>query len=209
MMMLKILRCFPLIGMLVLTASVHARSQADQLVHLCGQPGLTIKESVDVGPATRVHLRKGTLLAVSPQKVAPTRYLLATEMKRMGVPEKCAEYFVDQGQAGLQQGRVYFHFDSDKLTPASIAVLDSLLAKITGQGTRIRLTGNTDSVGSEAYNFSLGLQRAKSVQKYLERHRIQAASTQVLSQGEKQPIASNASPHGRRQNRRVDISWSD
>ena len=51
----------------------------------------------------------------------------------------------------------------------------------------IALTGHTDRLGSEQYNYNLGLQRAQTVKNYLQGKGVQAPIS-VASAGESQPV---------------------
>ncbi|MEM8825907.1 MAG: OmpA family protein [Pseudomonadota bacterium] len=65
--------------------------------------------------------------------------------------------------------------------------------------------GHTDSDGSEAYNLTLSQRRAESVATYLAANGVQRARIATQGYGETQPVASNATPEGKAQNRRVEI----
>lgn len=100
----------------------------------------------------------------------------------------------------------HFAFDSAKLTPAGEAILDEAVAAMDKHATiRVRIEGNTDSVGSDAYNMKLGQRRADTVQRYLVGKGIAADRLTAVSYGETKPIASNDTAEGRAQNRRVDL----
>jgi OOP family OmpA-OmpF porin len=68
----------------------------------------------------------------------------------------------------------------------------------------IELEGHTDSVGTDAYNQGLSQRRADAVRDVLV-GRFDVAGSRITARGfgESQPIASNATPAGREQNRRV------
>ncbi|MBU3994112.1 MAG: OmpA family protein [Alphaproteobacteria bacterium] len=72
--------------------------------------------------------------------------------------------------------------------------------------TTITITGHTDSTGSPQVNQRLSESRARAVADFLQRQAVTpdrfAAVTGV---GESQPVASNESPLGRQQNRRVEV----
>lgn len=71
---------------------------------------------------------------------------------------------------------------------------------------RARVTGYTDSRGSERANQTAGQRRADSVKDYLvKQHKIDAGRIETKSGGSSNPIADNATEEGRRQNRRVEI----
>lgn len=71
--------------------------------------------------------------------------------------------------------------------------------------TMIDVLGHTDSDGTEAYNQALSERRAKSVADYLQAQGVQPARLATRGYGEMQPIASNETPDGKAQNRRVEI----
>jgi outer membrane protein OmpA-like peptidoglycan-associated protein len=84
------------------------------------------------------------------------------------------------------------------------------LAKIAGillayPDLRLEVEGHTDSIGSDAYNQNLSEKRAASVQEYLVQQGIPASSIAARGLGKLQPVADNASPAGRQQNRRVEL----
>ncbi len=73
------------------------------------------------------------------------------------------------------------------------------------KNSNIKVSGHTDSQGSDGYNQTLSEQRASSVADYLMAQSIAPARFYVVGYGESRPIASNASEQGRAQNRRVEI----
>lgn len=87
------------------------------------------------------------------------------------------------------------------------AQLDEIALKLQqNPQLRVRLTGHTDSTGSEQANLRAGQRRADAVKDYLVRqHKIDAQRIEATSAGESQPIADNGTAEGRRQNRRVEV----
>jgi outer membrane protein OmpA-like peptidoglycan-associated protein len=70
----------------------------------------------------------------------------------------------------------------------------------------LALEGHADYVGSERYNEKLGMDRAEAVRRYLaDQFRIPASQISVVSFGEGDPAATNATAEGRARNRRVVI----
>jgi outer membrane protein OmpA-like peptidoglycan-associated protein len=69
----------------------------------------------------------------------------------------------------------------------------------------IAIEGHTDSVGSEASNFSLSQRRAATVQAYLANQGVASNRMRTSGMGEGSPVASNDSATGRQQNRRVEV----
>ena len=102
------------------------------------------------------------------------------------------------------------NFDVGKsvLRTAARATLDSLARELNQGAARsiaLTITGYTDSVGSEAYNLTLGMARAESVRRYLAAHGVDASRMTALSKGEADPVATNSTAAGRQLNRRVVI----
>jgi len=84
------------------------------------------------------------------------------------------------------------------------------LAKISGillahPGLTLEIDGYTDSVGSDEFNQTLSEQRAGSVRDFLAEQGVPATSITAEGLGKAQPVASNNTPEGRQQNRRVEI----
>jgi outer membrane protein OmpA-like peptidoglycan-associated protein len=68
------------------------------------------------------------------------------------------------------------------------------------------VTGYTDSVGHEDYNYELGQRRATSVAGYLVGNKgLDPTQVRVVSYGASKPVADNRTPSGRSRNRRVEI----
>ena len=68
------------------------------------------------------------------------------------------------------------------------------------------MAGHTDSIGSEAYNLALSERRAQTVVNYLEQRGVSPSIIRAQGLGKSSPVASNATPAGRAQNRRVEIT---
>lgn len=71
--------------------------------------------------------------------------------------------------------------------------------------TTTQIIGHTDSDGDAAYNLSLSQRRAQAVANVFLAQNVPASRIQVIGRGEDQPIASNLTPQGKQQNRRVEI----
>jgi len=70
----------------------------------------------------------------------------------------------------------------------------------------VKLEGHADSIGSPTKNLELSQRRADEVRRFLLEHGIKRGRIEALAIGEARPIASNRSPAGRDQNRRVAIT---
>ena len=112
---------------------------------------------------------------------------------------------VSQSKITLQADTLY-DFNKSDLKPEGKATLD----KIARDLSKIKLeviiaVGNTDSVGTDAYNMALGQRRAQSVKAYLTSKGVDGSRIYTESKGKSNPVASNATEEGRAKNRRTDI----
>ncbi len=101
---------------------------------------------------------------------------------------------------------IFFETASAKLLNASIAELERLKTMLDENLTlRIQLNGHTDSEGADDYNVTLSSNRAKAVYDYLIQKGIPAARLQYKGFGESQPIVSNETTEGKKENRRTEF----
>ncbi|MBN8528694.1 MAG: OmpA family protein [Caulobacterales bacterium] len=101
---------------------------------------------------------------------------------------------------------VTFATNQSSIDPRFNAVLDDV-AGVLNEYDRsvIDVIGHADSAGSDEYNLDLSRRRASSVAGYLVSRGVMADRLFVDGRGESQPIASNDTPAGKAQNRRVEI----
>lgn len=71
--------------------------------------------------------------------------------------------------------------------------------------TRVEVIGHTDDTGSGAYNQDLSERRAGAVSAILRGAGVSGGRIVSYGRGETMPVASNATPDGKAQNRRVEI----
>ncbi|WP_315821649.1 OmpA family protein [Paraflavitalea speifideaquila] len=86
-------------------------------------------------------------------------------------------------------------------------MLDSFSNKLaTYNIDSVVIEGHTDSVGKLTYNETLSANRAAAVKQYILA-KLPSAKTNFITRGFAflKPIASNKTPTGRQQNRRVEI----
>jgi len=106
----------------------------------------------------------------------------------------------------IMPSNITFETDQYRLKSSFYSALNSVgnvLAKY--YDTTLRVTGHTDDTGSDQYNQELSERRARSVADYLVTQGVEQQRLFVEGAGESQPIADNASPNGRAQNRRVEL----
>jgi len=101
---------------------------------------------------------------------------------------------------------VTFPVDGDQVHPQfyeTLAAVGEVLAEYNR--TTIEVAGHTDSSGSKEYNEDLSQRRAQSVAYILAQNGVMPQRMYVIGFGETRPKASNATPRGRADNRRVEI----
>jgi len=107
----------------------------------------------------------------------------------------------------LGENAVRFDTNKSTLTPAAKANLDKLVPVFNQYpDTNIQIYGYTDSTGSAEYNLNLSNQRAASVKAYLSGKGLAASRFVTTGLGIADPIATNDTPEGRSQNRRVEFA---
>lgn len=101
---------------------------------------------------------------------------------------------------------VKFATNQSALNASSQSTLDQLIQVMNEYpGTEVLVAGHTDDQGAADYNLELSRKRAASVRDYLSTHGIAGNRIAMTYSGETAPKASNATPEGRAQNRRVEI----
>ncbi|KWW30177.1 MAG: OmpA/MotB domain-containing protein [bacterium P3] len=99
---------------------------------------------------------------------------------------------------------IFFKSGSAKLYEESFVELDKVAELLQlHPALRIELEGHTDNVGDEQANQLLSEQRAKAAYDYLRKRGIDPARISYRGYGESQPVSSNDTEEGRRQNRRT------
>ncbi len=102
---------------------------------------------------------------------------------------------------------VFFAYNSATLTAEARRALGPVVERLrSATVTGLRVTGHTDSRGSDRYNKELSLRRARAVRAALRAALGNTLAMTVGGRGETQPRADNGSARGRALNRRVTIT---
>ncbi|MCL4720426.1 MAG: OmpA family protein [Gammaproteobacteria bacterium] len=104
-------------------------------------------------------------------------------------------------------GNVTFATNSSDINASFYSVLNgvSMVLKEYDK-TVVDVAGHADSTGNADSNMALSQRRASSVSNYLAAQGINTQRLITVGYGQDRPIASNATPEGRAQNRRVEIT---
>jgi len=129
-----------------------------------------------------------------------TRYLAT--LAKVG-----AKLFVEQESlTATMASDVLFSSGSAQLYPGGREKLRNFAGVLTRYPrTTIQVVGNTDSRGSEDSNMELSRKRAQAVADELVAAGVSTGRISTRAVGESMPIATNDTPEGRAQNRRVEI----
>jgi outer membrane protein OmpA-like peptidoglycan-associated protein len=125
---------------------------------------------------------------------------------------KVAEGGVDLRRQLLAQGKVSTNgilFDSGSaiIQPQSMGVIRQISQVLQQEGSMaLNIVGHTDADGSDVANMKLSADRAAAVKDALVNvYGIDASRLSTEGKGESEPVADNASPEGKAQNRRVEF----
>ncbi|WP_248745547.1 OmpA family protein [Pseudomonas sp. MWU12-2037] len=149
---------------------------------------------------------------VPPAPVAPTPPVVdesqANPPSSVGIID--AKACEQQFDAALNQYKVLFDTAQDILSPASQTALDALVATAKQcPDEQFEVDGYTDNTGNAAFNLGLSKRRADAVVSYLAKHGVTREHLKAAGFGEADPVASNDTPEGQAQNRRIEIKVTD
>jgi outer membrane protein OmpA-like peptidoglycan-associated protein len=106
------------------------------------------------------------------------------------------------------QQAALFDFDKAVLKPEGKEQLKKYREEVREAMSRadsVKITGYTDSIGTDAYNKKLSLRRAEAVRDYLVSLGVDRSKLQVYGEGKANPVADNKTAAGRAKNRRVEV----
>ena len=100
---------------------------------------------------------------------------------------------------------VLFDFDSADLRAEDLAIITQTGEFLQRNSTlNIKITGYTDSTGTDEYNQELSMERAEAVRQALnEQFGIDASRMELTGMGKADPVATNQTLEGREDNRRA------
>ncbi|MDG4649979.1 OmpA family protein [Roseibacterium sp. SDUM158017] len=101
---------------------------------------------------------------------------------------------------------ILFDFDSAAIRASLQSDLRALARNLRQYPeTTVDVIGHTDSEGSAEYNMDLSARRASAVAGVLLEEGVAPFRVRSFGRGESQPVATNLTPEGRAQNRRVEV----
>lgn len=103
-------------------------------------------------------------------------------------------------------GNVLFATGRSELLAGAMQTVDRLADYLKDNAVKtVLIEGHTDSTGSDATNLRLSQERADAVRMALLSRGIEPGRIVATGLGSSQPVATNDTPEGRQQNRRVEI----
>lgn len=139
---------------------------------------------------------------------ARTREARQAEARAQRLEQELADVKQQQTERGTiyTLGDTLFATNKADLKPGSQSSFDRLARVLNETPNRkIIVEGHTDSTGAEDYNLTLSQRRADAVKNYLVSQGVDAGRITAVGKGEGFPVASNDTPSGRQQNRRVEV----
>ncbi|MBN2892098.1 MAG: OmpA family protein [Bacteroidales bacterium] len=101
---------------------------------------------------------------------------------------------------------IFFDFASSNLKDASVPELDRVVQFMKDNpNMKIEISGHTDNIGNYDDNMRLSQQRAEAVAQYISNKGIPKERIIAKGYGFEKPVATNNTPEGRQQNRRVEF----
>lgn len=105
---------------------------------------------------------------------------------------------------------IHYEFDKSMINEDNIKILNEFAGCLKKEPSKkIRISGHTDSRGTEEYNMNLSKLRAEAAASYLISQGISPEQIELHWYGESMPVADNATDEGRAKNRRVEIEMID
>jgi outer membrane protein OmpA-like peptidoglycan-associated protein len=100
-----------------------------------------------------------------------------------------------------------FRFESDELTDESRALVPEILEAVKSVPVpEVAVVGHTDTMGTRATNYDLGMKRASSVRDLLVKAGLNPSTIDVTSHGEGDPLVRTPDNRAEPRNRRVEIT---
>lgn len=101
---------------------------------------------------------------------------------------------------------LYFRFDSEELTDESRKVVQDVLRSVKRRPfPDVVVLGHTDTTGTKAKNWELGLKRANTIRALLVKTGLDRSTIDVVSHGERELLVQTADEVFEPRNRRVEI----
>ncbi|MFZ5863313.1 MAG: OmpA family protein [Nitrospirota bacterium] len=209
MRVLRPLRSAGLVGVIVALFGAAAltgcegmsRTQKGAVAGTAVGAGLGALIGKQSGHAGRGALIGGAVGALSGGLVGNYMDRQAEELERVADTTRTGD-----GIIVTMRDKILFDVDSSTIKPAAATSVDKLATVLTKYPkTTITIAGYTDNTGRPDYNVKLSERRANAVKFALTDRGVAGDRISTMGFGAENPVASNTSPDGRAQNRRVEL----
>jgi outer membrane protein OmpA-like peptidoglycan-associated protein len=173
---------------------------------------------MNANEASQVQLTSAALGRANQQLATQKQELAANEQRTSDAERQAAQATADlmriasvrrdaRGMVITLSGSVLFASGKADVLPAARTKLQDVANALMKQsaGGKIVVQGYTDSRGSDSLNQALSQRRAETVRASLVSHGVPSDRVSAEGEGAANPVADNASPEGRADNRRVEI----
>lgn len=114
---------------------------------------------------------------------------------------------VGEGIAVTFASGLLYDFDSDQVRSDAGRNLQALATSLKKYpNTELLIVGNTDALGTSAYNQDLSTRRADAASRYLVEQGVPMVRMRTAGRGELEPLQSNDTEGGRQANRRIEVA---
>ncbi len=153
--------------------------------------------NVNIGRGSRIHVNLNGWSDENPRMIANVRIAAGGR--------ELYDALASEGRVATQG--ILFDTGSDRIRPESTPTLKEIGEMLKAHADlTLLIEGHTDNVGGADANQSLSEKRAAAVRQYLvDSYGIDAARLTSQGFGASRPAASNDTPEGRQQNRRVEL----
>jgi outer membrane protein OmpA-like peptidoglycan-associated protein len=185
-------------------SALKARSEAAETALAQAQADLA--QRIEEGEATIAEeRRKADQVRTSVQQEAERKVAEVRDLYRR-FSELDAAYTERGVLLEIADTELRFQPAMATLTGNNLPTLDRVAALLeTYPDLNVRIEGHTDSLGDAAANLALSQQRAEAVKQALIERGVAPERLTARGLGPERPIADNATPAGRAQNRRVEV----
>lgn len=159
------------------------------IIRIVGNDGSNQKTVAKPDGSFRFDLQRGVSYVML---AGANGYLNGQQQFTSDIDEADAEYNVDFILAAMTKPQVieniFYDFDKASLRPESKAALDSMVQVLNDNPfITIEMASHTDRIGTDAYNNSLSMRRAKSVVDYLIKNGVDSARLNYQGYGKTRP----------------------
>ncbi len=166
--------------------------------------------------AENQSLRSGVIESSAQQSQSRYDTLAKTFQDEINQGQLTVNKYKNIVKVGMEES-VFFNSGSSKLKESGKELLKKLVGNIkTMPDTVVRVVGHTDNVPIKpklqtviATNWEFSALRATRIVRYLQEAGISSKSLVAVGRGDNDPIASNDTDLGRKQNRRIEIGIVD